>query len=118
MSPPLIKRPTKTMLLYEANIIISLDNKHNLNVIKDRYTGIVKDLSMSEAIEKIADILVIYVFKGRMTMFQDAMKTQLIKRITNIIATGIDATAKGENKNENPIQRKSRVDGFKHNKLA
>ena len=110
-------KPSFHSMLYEANIVISLDHKNDINILKDRYSGEVdKNLSKTEVIEMLSRILSLYIFKGRMVMFQEAMKEQLVKQITDVIQ-GSNIIPKGDFENENPIQRKSRRNGFGNNKL-
>ena len=108
-------KPSFSMMLYEANIVISLDREHNISILKDRYSGINKNLSTAEVIEMLSRILSLYIFKGRMKIFQEAMKTQLIERINDIISNN-DIIPKGDFDNANPIQRKSNRNGFEDNK--
>ena len=107
--------PSLHMKLYESNIVISLDHKNNISILKDRYSGINKNLSTAEVIEILSRILSLYMFKGRMGIFQEAMKIRLVEKINDIISNN-DIVPKGDFDNANPIQRKSNRNGFEDNK--
>lgn len=68
--------------LQEADVAITATSGEGVNVIKNRYfgkTGIVEDTD--ELIVLLCRILVEHIFKGRMTMFQEAMKERMVKSL-------------------------------------
>jgi len=87
--------------LYEANMVLSLNHKHNFNILKNRYSGISGPVSTDQAVEQIAGMLVAHVFKGSMDMFQETMKMKLIEQINDIIS-GNDIIPKGDIKKCEP----------------
>ena len=76
------------MMHYTANIIISIDYNSRLNLIKDRFRPKKGDISLFEAVEIFSDMLCQAAFDGRMEIFQEGMKIQLIDTITKTIKEG------------------------------
>jgi len=89
--------------MYEANIILSIDNKNRINIIKSRFQKIKKDLNKNEVIEVLLDMLCRYLYDGCMDVFQEGMKSQL-KEVIN-------QTLEGGELNDNSVRRESISDG-------
>jgi hypothetical protein len=69
-------------LVEQADVAIIASRREGVNVIKNRYfgkTGKVEDTD--ELIVLLCRILVEHIFKGRMTMFQEAMKERMVKSL-------------------------------------
>lgn len=82
-------RQSGMMMHYKSNIIVSIDYKSKLNLIKDRYRGNTGEVSLYEAVEIFSDMLSQAAFDGRMVMFQEGMKIQLIDTITKTLKGGV-----------------------------
>lgn len=82
-------RQSGMMMQYKANIIVSIDYKSKLNVIKNRYSPEKGNISLYEAVEIFSDMLSQAAFDGRMDMFQEGMKIQLIDTITKTLKGGV-----------------------------
>ena len=79
-----ISRPTQIELLYKANLVISINNKNELHIVKNRW-GENGQINLNEAIEIISDMLCKHKYDGRMDMFQEVKKQELIKSLKEIM---------------------------------
>ena len=102
-----------TRLMHDAITILSLDYKHKFKILKDRY-GNKGEISLDEALDKMADMITKVVFDGSMDMFQETMKMKLVECMKDVISGNI--IPKGEIY-ANPVQRKSGSNGTGHNSL-
>lgn len=84
-------RQSFNMQLYNANILLSLDSNSNMHILKNRYRETNKEyeISIENAIDIIAEILVEYIFKGRIKLFKEGLKAELIKSINKTIKEGV-----------------------------
>jgi len=90
--------------ILRANIILSIDHKNRISIIKNRYEKPKKDLDKNETIEILTDVLCRYLYNNCMNMFQEGMKIQL--------KDAIEKTLKGGEINDNNfIRRESKIDG-------
>jgi len=90
--------------MYEANIVISLDHKNRINIIKSRFEKPKSNLNKDEIIEVLIDTLCKYLYDGRMDVFQEGMKIQL--------KDAVKRTLKGGELNDNnSVRRKSISNG-------
>ena len=62
------------MSMYKATIMLALDNNNEIDIAKHRYRDRDNNLSVDEAVEVMMDMLCRMIFKGRMEMFQEALK--------------------------------------------
>ena len=79
-----IASPSRMQLLYEANLVISINNKNELHIVKNRW-GENGQINLNEAIEIISDMLCKHKYDGRMNMFQEVKKQELIKSLKEIM---------------------------------
>lgn len=104
---------TPTSLIYDATIVLSLDYKNKIAIIKDRKTEIVGPIKIETAVKKMAEMLCKVKFDGSMDMFQETMKQKLIEVITDVLLDK-DIIPKGETKDDDTVQRQSGSDGVDH----
>ena len=65
------------MKMYQANILISVNHKSNVEILKNRYGPHGSDIPISETINIFTD------------MFRESLKGQLIKSINKTIKVGV-----------------------------
>ena len=70
--------------LHESTIIISINYKNELYCLKNR-TGKYGEITLEEAKELMMDMLCKKIYDGRLDMFQDGLKRELIKAINKVI---------------------------------
>jgi len=95
-----------SMNLYQGDIVISLDHRQNLNIIKHRYQPKLYNIDVNKSVDVMMDMLCRMIFRGRLDMFQEDLKIELCEVINNVLKK------KGGNSNENTIQRESGRDGI------
>ncbi len=71
--------------LHEATIAISLDYKNTINIVKHRHQHKIDNMSVDESVEVMMDMLCRMIFRGRMDMFQEALKIKLCKTINKVL---------------------------------
>ena len=70
-------------------IIIGIDNQSKINIMKNIFKPKKGELSLYEAVEIFSEMLSKAAFDGKMDMFQEGMKIQLIDAITKTIKGGV-----------------------------
>jgi hypothetical protein len=73
------------MSLYKANIVVSLDHKNNLNIIKHRHQQKASNMPVDNSVDVMMDMLCRMIFRGRMDMFQEALKIKLCETINKVL---------------------------------
>jgi len=109
----LLGRNSSTRMMHNAITILSLDHKLKFNILKDRYKE-KGEISLDEAIDRMADMITKVVFDGSMDMFQETMKMKLVECIKQVLSG--DIVPEGEIY-ANSIQRESRSNGSGRNSL-
>jgi hypothetical protein len=105
---------SSTRSIYDALIILSLDYKHNIHILKDRWGNPCQNIDIEIAIEKTADMLTKAKFGNSMDMFQEGMKQKLIEVITDVLSDK-DIIPKGDSKDDRKVRRKSGSNGVRYN---
>lgn len=84
-------RQSFNLALYNANIVLSLDNRSNINILKNRFKEFNRedDIPLEKAIDILTEMITIHIFKGRVKLFQEGMKIELIKSINKTIKEGV-----------------------------
>lgn len=80
---------TQTMKMCEANIIVSLDYKSKVNILKSRYGIHGDNISLQDTIETLSEMLSRNIFGDYLDMFRESLKGQLIKSINETIKAGV-----------------------------
>jgi len=83
--PPLITRPTQTQMMYQAQIVISVNPNGDIRILKHREHPTRKKLSVNQTVEIMADMLCRRKYNGSMKIFQEVKKKQLIKGIKKLL---------------------------------
>jgi hypothetical protein len=91
-------RQSITMKLYNATIMLSLDHRDKVEIIKNRHGS--NEVTSENLIELLTEILVKHIFSGGMDMFQESMKNELKKAIYQTLEGGV---AKCEPRSENEL---------------
>lgn len=76
--------------LYTSNIMLSLDHLNNIKVAKHRYRKKKQNMTIDETVEVMMDMLCRMIFRGRMEMFQEALKQELCIVIKETLSMGPD----------------------------
>jgi hypothetical protein len=76
------KNPTE---IIRCNIAFGMMNDNKLRVIKNRFSGIVGAIDLNQTIELFAGLIATIKFDGRMDLFHEGMRKQLIENITSIV---------------------------------
>ena len=79
-----IKRPTRTELLYRANLALYVDHEDGVMIHKNRW-GPHGKVDTEELIPILCRVLVEHVFDGRMALFQAGMQEKLEGAVNRII---------------------------------
>ena len=74
-----------TMTLHEATIALTLDHKNTINTIKHRYQHKIFNMNVDQSVEVMMDMLCRMIFRGRMDMFQEALKIKLCETISEVL---------------------------------
>jgi len=77
------------MKMYQANILISVNHKSNVEILKNRYGPHGSDIPISETINIFTEILTRQIFGDYLDMFRESLKGQLIKSINKTIKVGV-----------------------------
>ncbi|MFW9871843.1 MAG: hypothetical protein ACFFG0_01990 [Candidatus Thorarchaeota archaeon] len=91
-------RQSFTMKLYEANVMVSLNHKGKVEILKSRYGS--NEVTTENLIDALTEILVKHIFNGGMDMFQESMKNELKKAIYKTLKGGV---AECESRSENEL---------------
>ena len=74
--------------LYTATIVLALDYNNNIDIIKHRHREKDQNMSVDDTVEIMMDMLCRMIFRGRMDMFQDALKQNLCEAVKETIRGG------------------------------
>ena len=92
--------------IYNANIVLSIEHNGTIHVIKNRY-GSYGMKSLDTIIDLMSRMLACTVFNGKLEIFQEGLKVQLVEAIAKVLIK------EGGVALENSIQRKSIPNGIK-----
>ncbi len=82
-----IKHPTLMERTRSASLIIYVDHKDGVHIAKNRY-GATGKVCTKDLVNILCHTLAEQIFDGRMILFQEGMKTKLIKVINKVIKEG------------------------------
>lgn len=106
---------TSQTVIYDAQMILSLNKDNEFYIIKNRYGD--KGLAtMDGALDIIANMLTHAVFDGSMDMFQETMKMKIIEALKPIVS-GKNIIPEGDIEDANTLQRESGGNGPRRNSL-
>ena len=78
-----------TQKMYEADIVIAVDYKSKVEVLKSRYSYAKEELSLEETIDILAIILSRKLFGNCLDMFREGFKIEVKKAIKQTIEGGV-----------------------------
>lgn len=85
---PLIKRPTRNELLYNAELALYVNSRDGkVNIHKNRF-GPTGEVSTKDLIDIVTRILVRQIFGNRMLVFRAGMRLRLKRAINKIVKEG------------------------------
>lgn len=82
-------RQSFTTKLYNSDIMLSLDHRSKIEILKSRYGYDKKELSTEETIDIVTIILTRQIFDNNLDMFREGLKIELKKAITQTIKGGV-----------------------------
>jgi len=82
------RRNGKTSLhetMYNSDIILSIKHDGTIHIIKNRYDATIGIKPLGVIVELMSQMLACAMFKGKLAMFQEGLKTKLVKEISKIL---------------------------------
>lgn len=76
---------TTFMRMLKSDLVLGINNKGEISVIKDRYKAQIGEVSTEQAIDLLMDMLSRKIFKNDLDIFQEGLKKNLIEAVKKTI---------------------------------